>query len=318
VLKNYIWGGRRLAELGRDLPRGVKIAESWEISGHEVGETLVINGRYKGWTLTDLMGELGRDLVGTQNASACETHKFPLLVKILDAQRRLSVQVHPNDDYAFRHENNELGKTEMWVVLDAEPDAEVVLGVKKDVSRDALRKAIERNDVESSLHRIGVSAGDHICVPAGMLHAILGGILIIEVQQASNTTYRVYDWNRTGSGGRPRPLHVDKALDVIDFENTEPSLRQAELLETGDRYKRWRLWSTPYFTVERVELEAGGVYDGICDGRSMEIWGLLAGKAAVNRELELDAVQFVLLPAAMGAYIINACDSAQLLRIYVE
>ena len=216
VLKDYIWGGRNLnTKLGRSLPDG-DVAESWEIAGHADGTTVVENGRFAGLSLTELHEELGLDLIGNKSQWAQERGKFPLLIKVLDANRHLSVQVHPDDSYALEHEGNELGKTEMWVVLHAEPGASVILGVTEGTTPDAFRKGIENGRLEPYLHHIPVTAGDVVCVPAGSLHAILEGLLIAEIQQNSNTTYRVYDWNRL-QDGKPRPLHVEKQWTSLTF-----------------------------------------------------------------------------------------------------
>jgi mannose-6-phosphate isomerase len=223
VLKDYIWGGRRFEQLGRPLPAGI-IAESWEIAAHEDGTTRVANGHYAHTLLTDLHAELGLDLIGTNCGWAQERGKFPLLVKLLDANRELSVQVHPHDEYALTYEGDELGKTEMWLVLDAKPGAQVQLGVKAGTTAELFRQGIENGNLEPYLHYVPVQAGDHICVPAGTLHAIMDGILIAEIQQNSNTTYRVYDWNRQGADGQLRPLHIDKSLDVINFNQVEPTI----------------------------------------------------------------------------------------------
>lgn len=316
VLKDYIWGGRNLEKLGRELPEGI-IAESWEIAGHDDGTSVVNNGRYAGKRLTEVHAELGLDLIGTNCAWAQERGKFPLLIKILDANRQLSVQVHPKDDYALAHEGNELGKTEMWVILDAKPGAKVQLGVKQSTTPEQFRQGIENGNLEPYLHYVFVKPGDHICVPAGTLHAIMDGIMIAEIQQNSNTTYRVYDWNRMGADGQPRPLHVDKALAVINFENAEPSLCPAETISDENGIKRSLLCQNEYFVTERVEMAAGTTFKGNCDGRSLEIWGVLAGDVAVN-EVALTAVQFVLLPAALGEFSISTKQPATLLRTYVE
>ncbi len=315
VLKDYIWGGRGLEKLGRTLPEG-PIAESWEIAGHEAGTTVVSNGRYRGKPLTEVQAELGLNLIGSNCAWAQERSKFPLLIKILDASRQLSVQVHPNDDYAQAHEGNELGKSEMWVILDAKPGAKVQLGVKKGTTSAKFRQGIETGNLESYLHYIQVTPGDHICVPAGTLHAIMDGILIAEIQQNSNTTYRVYDWNRLGSDGRPRPLHIDKALDVINFEQVEPELQPAKILGDENGIRRSLLCQNDYFVTERIKLERGAAFSGNCDGSSLEIWGVLAGDVEVN-EVSLTAVQFVLLPAALGHFTVLAKGPATLLRTYV-
>lgn len=314
VLKDYIWGGRNLeTKLGRPLPAG-QIAESWEIAGHEDGTTVVANGRFAGMPLTDLQQQLGLDLIGSRNAWAHERGKFPLLIKLLDANTQLSVQVHPDDDYALAHEGNELGKTEMWMVLHAAPDATIILGVKTGTTPAAFRQAIENGRLEPHLHHIPVQTGDAICVPAGSLHAIMGGLLIAEIQQNSNTTYRVYDWNRL-QNGQPRPLHVDQALDVINFAQVEPSLPTPTPIADGDGVRRTQLCANRYFVTERVEMQPGAQFAGACHGRSLEIWGAVQGNARIN-ETPLAAVQFTLLPASMGDFTVQAETAVTLLRTY--
>lgn len=315
VLKDYIWGGRSLEKLGRRLPPG-KTAESWEIAAHEDGTAVVRNGHFAGQPLTAVHQALGLDLIGTNNAWAQERDKFPLLIKLLDANQPLSVQVHPDDNYALKHEGNELGKTEMWVVLHAEPEAAIILGVKSGTTPADFRQAILDGNLERYLHRIPVKTGDVACVPAGSLHAILGGLIIAEIQQNSNTTYRVYDWNRVGADGQARPLHIDKALDVINFDQVEPKLSRPTLLHETGGVRRYELCRNRYFVTERVEMEAGAVFNGRCDGDSLEIWGVIEGEVEVNGVL-LTAVRFTLLPAALGNFTVKAANKAALLRSYV-
>ena len=315
VLKDYIWGGRHLnTMLGRPLPAG-DIAESWEIAGHEDGTTVVENGRFAGLPLTELHRQLGPDLIGSRSQWAQDRGKFPLLIKLLDANRPLSVQVHPDDAYAQAHEGNELGKTEMWVVLHAQPDAAIILGVKKQTTPDIFQQAIRDGKLEPHLHTIPVKTGDAVCVPAGSLHAILAGLLIAEIQQNSNTTYRVYDWNRLRDG-KPRPLHVDKAMDVINFKQVEPQLCVPQLVAKNHGVQRYELCRNRYFVTERVEMAAGAVFAGECNGRSFEIWGAIDGNVAVN-EVGLTAVRFTLLPAALGPFAVTTKTGATLLRTYV-
>ncbi len=317
VLKHYIWGGRHLADFGRSIPEGESVAESWEISAHSDGMTRVMNGPYAGKTLPELLSLLGEDLVGTHNDWALEQDKFPLMVKLLDANRNLSVQVHPDDDFARSHLVNELGKYEMWVVLSAQPDAAIVYGFTEDVSPDQLRRAVENGTPESLLNRVPIKAGDHICVPAGTLHAILAGAVIAEIQQNSNTTYRVYDWNRIGADGKPRELHLEKALQVIRFDQVALDLPDLEVIEAADGITRERLCHNRYFTTERLFFEPGAKFHGNCDGATLEIWGVIEGRATVAG-LALDAVRFVLLPAAMGHFDVTASEKTTLLRTYVE
>jgi mannose-6-phosphate isomerase len=316
VLKDYIWGGRTLETLGRTLPPEGPIAESWEIAAHKDGTSAVSNGLYAGMPLTEVQADLGLELIGSNNAWALERDKFPLLIKLLDASRPLSVQVHPRDDYALAHEGNELGKTEMWVVLAAEPGAELILGVKEGTTPQAFRQGVLDGKLEPYLHRVPVKKGDHVCVPAGTLHAIMDGILIAEIQQNSNTTYRVYDWNRMGADGQPRPLHIDKALDVINFDQVKPSLEPAALISEENGVRRERLCANEYFVTERLTMEEGTVFSGENNGRSLEIWGIIEGTVTVN-DVPLEAIKFTLLPAAMGAFSVTASTPATLLRTYV-
>ncbi len=315
VLKDYIWGGRTLETiLGRKLPGG-KIAESWEIAAHEDGSSVAINGRYRGLTLKEIHTQLSLDLIGHNNAWAQKRGKFPLLIKLLDASDKLSVQVHPDDRYALAHEGNELGKSEMWFVLHAEPGAEIILGIQQGVTSAQFREGIIDGSLEQLLHRVPVNAGDHVCVPSGTLHAILGGILIAEIQQNSNTTYRVYDWNRT-QDGNPRPLHIDRAMDVINFAVIEPKLKPQVLLEETERVSRSLLCSNQYFTTELVKIRPGGEFNGYLNGDTLEIWGVIAGDIHVNG-VHLSAIQFTLLPAALGDYHITVSRGATCLRTYV-
>ncbi len=317
ILKDYIWGGRTFEQLGRALPDEGVIAESWEIAGHDDGTTRVVNGCYAGKLLTDLHAELGLDLIGTNSAWAQARGKFPLLIKLLDANKQLSVQVHPTDDYALANEGNELGKTEMWVVLAAKPDAKLQVGVKANTTAAAFRAGIENGRLEPYLHYIPVQTGDHVCVPAGTLHAIMDGILIAEIQQNSNTTYRVYDWNRLGHDGQPRPLHIDKALDVINFDQVEPTICPPTLISDENGIRRERLCQNEYFITERLTLQAGATINGNCNGATFEIWGVLNGEIVIN-DLELAAVQFTLLPAKLGDFSVTAVTDSTLLRTYVD
>jgi mannose-6-phosphate isomerase len=317
VLKHYIWGGRNLEKLGRVLPEKGKVAESWEIAAHEDGMVLVKNGTYAGKELGNLLEMLGEDLVGSNNQWALDRGKFPLLVKLIDANKNLSVQVHPDDSYARKHEGNELGKSEMWVVLDAKPDAEIIYGLNEQVNKESFRNAIENGDLGKYLQRVQIKPGDHVCVPSNTLHAILEGALIAEIQQNSNTTYRVYDWNRVGDDGKPRELHIDKALDVINFDQVGFSLSKPEPKNGGDGWSVEGLCQNQYFTTDRYQINKGAVVTGLCDGTTLEIWGILSGSVEIKKQ-RIDPVTFVLLPAALGEYKIKAIKDSTLLRTYVE
>ncbi|CUH97779.1 hypothetical protein P22_3923 [Propionispora sp. 2/2-37] len=214
VYKSLVWGGTRLQQLfARELP-GAAIGESWEICTRENGMSVVANGGWAGKTLQELLAAHPREILGERNAAA---GNFPLLVKFIDANDNLSVQVHPSDEYAFRVER-EPGKTEAWYVLAARENAQIVYGLKAGISRERFIQAVASSTVGDMLRTVPVKAGDMIFVPAGLVHALLEGVVVCEVQQNSDTTYRVYDYDRPGTDGKPRELHVNKALDVIDFD----------------------------------------------------------------------------------------------------
>lgn len=317
VLKNYIWGGRKLEEYGRILPDKGVVAESWEISSHKDGMSYITNGIYAGKALQDVLELLGEGLVGSRNKWAINRGKFPLMVKLLDANQKISVQVHPDDDYAGRHEGNELGKSEMWVVLEATPDAAIMYGLSEHITREEFSQAIESGNLESHLNRLPIQKGDFVCIPAGTIHSILGGAVLAEIQQNSNTTYRVYDWGRVGSDGQPRALHVEKALDVINFDQVGCRLPTPELIEKHAFYSREELCRNKYFRTERFSIHNHGTYSGHCDGSTLEIWGVLSGKVKINDQT-LSKVQFALLPANLGPYVIVAEQDSVLLRSYVD
>lgn len=325
VLKDYIWGGRNLeTRLGRRLPPDKDIAESWEIAAHENGNVRANNGPLAGESLADLTRRFGAALVGQRGNWALERKKFPLLIKLLDANRNLSVQVHPDDEYARKNEGNELGKTEMWVILHAERDAAIILGVKEHTTPETFREALDAGRLEQHLHEIRVTAGDFVCVPSGSLHAILGGVLIAEIQQNSDVTYRVYDWNRVGRDGKPRPLHIEQAMEVINFQQVEPTLPAPRPLTSGvNEIDRSELCRNPYFVVERVEMAAGARYEGHCEGETLHVWGVTNGAIRIeggsdSEGIDMDAVRFALLPASMGPYsIATPHEPAQLLHAYL-
>ena len=203
----------------------------------------------------------------------------------------------------------------MWLVLAAKPGATVILGVTKGTTPQAFKQAILDGKLEPHLHHIPVKAGTVVCVPAGSLHAIMDGLLIAEIQQNSNSTYRVYDWNRL-QNGKPRQLHLDKAMAVINFDQIEPELCPPTLIDEENGVKRFELCANRYFVTERVEIEAGASFAGVCNGRSLEIWGVIEGAARI-RDVVVTAVQFSLLPAAMGSFSVKSKKGAVLLRSFV-
>lgn len=263
LYQERVWGGRRLESVfGRQLPPGRPIGESWELVDRPEAQSVVDGGPLAGATLHDLWTR-HRDAVFGPHAP--DAARFPLLAKILDARETLSVQVHPPARVAER-----LGaepKTEMWYVLEAEEDAAVYAGFRAGVTRGAFERALGDGSVEGLLHRIPVAAGDAITIPSGRCHAIGAGCLIAEIQQNSDSTYRVYDWNRVGLDGRPRELHLCESMESIDFNDSEPALTPPGSSPVS---------ATPWFRVHLLSLGAGAT-------RSMENAGfvlVLDGSAA--------------------------------------
>lgn len=318
-LRDYVWGGRSLETLfGRDLPPG-PVAESWEISGYPRLPTVVDSGEWAGSTLVRAMDELGVRLVGTRGREALSRQRFPLLVKLLDARTDLSVQVHPPDAYAAAQEGD-LGKSEAWYILHAALGARLICGLAPGVDRAQFAAAMREGSLAAALHYIPVTEGDVVYVPAGTVHAIMAGIVAVEIQQSSDATYRLYDWGRVSSNGDARALHIAKALDVIDWNQAEPALATPVLIDRGAGYERSRLVACREFMIEAVRLDAGARWQGTCDGTTFEVWGCIAGAAHIDwagAPVLLPRVRFGLLPASLGSYSMAADQSSTLLRVYL-
>lgn len=245
IAMERVWGGRRFESvLGKMIPTGTPIGELWEIVDREDAQSIVHSGKWRGKSLHELWTEKRAEVFGNDYLES-SAPRFPLLIKLLDARERLSVQVHPPPDLA-----QSLGgepKTEVWYFLDAMPGAKVYAGLKRGVTRGDFETALRTGDVERTLHEIKVSTGGSIFIPSGRLHAIGEGNLIVEVQQNSDTTYRVFDWNRMGLDGTPRALHIEESLASIDFADFEPSACPANEREVAD---------CPFFHVAKVNLTA--------------------------------------------------------------
>lgn len=218
VYQEYIWGGSKIHELlHKDTGTLPRVAESWEVSTHPAGKSIVENGAFRGKTLNEYFDQIGW---GTAGRYAARNHQLPILIKYIDAKENLSIQVHPNDKYARKHEGDN-GKNEMWFVLAADEGAFIYLGFSRDVTKEEVKRRIADNTLEEVLNCVEVKPNEAFYIPAGTVHAIGAGCLICEVQQTSNVTYRIYDYGRTDENGKPRELHVKKALDVLDYRRTE-------------------------------------------------------------------------------------------------
>ena len=242
--KDYLWGGERLRTVFSKKTDLSPLAESWELSLHPDGESRVASGPHAGRALSEYLSALGEEVLGT---AAARFDRFPILIKLIDAKKDLSVQVHPDDAYALSHEG-EYGKTEMWYILDAEEGAALYYGFRRPVTREEYERAIAEERLTELLLRVPVKRGDCFFIEAGTVHAIGAGILLAEIQENSNTTYRVYDYGRRDKDGNLRPLHTERALAVSTLSPAPAAKRPEE----GEDVL---LASCPYFTCRRLRVE---------------------------------------------------------------
>ena len=292
--KDYLWGGHRRLREDFGVKSGLDpLAEAWVLSCHPDGPSVLADGPYAGRTLAEYIEEAGPEVLGTN----CGRFKeFPVLIKLIDADQDLSIQVHPSDEYALAHEG-QYGKTEMWIALEAEPGAYLYYGFRRETSREELVRAIGDGSLTELLRKVPVKAGDVFFIPSGTLHAIGKGLVIAEIQQNSNVTYRVFDYNRKGPDGKLRALHVEKALEVTNLRPVEP-------MDFGPH-----LGKCPYFTVDRK----CGSFQSICGEDSFHALLISEGtaRAACGTEtLEVKKGDCLFLPAGSGAYWVEGdCET---------
>ena len=309
VFKDYIWGGTKLRDeygFKSDLD---KLAEGWMLSCHKDGENTVCNGEFSGKTLTEIINA-NPDFLG-ENGKKFEY--FPILIKLIDAKNDLSVQVHPDNEYAMRVEN-EYGKTECWYILDCDEDAELIYGFNREISSDEFRKRIADNTFLETVNKVKVKKGDLFFIEAGTLHAIGKGILLAEIQQNSNTTYRIYDYGRVGADGKPRELHIDKAVEVTDLCPAKP-YPVTEAFEENGAVKRL-LSKCEYFTVYSVDVAEKACFNA--DGTSFHNVLILEGNAELvcgDTTLSLKKGDSVFVPANCGEYTIAGSFKSVFTRI---
>jgi mannose-6-phosphate isomerase len=308
LLRRLIWGGRRLGTLlGKPIGEGSDYAESWEISDYRDWTSVVSQGPLAGVTLRELVQTRGEEILGPRLAGL---GWFPLLVKFIDAREVLSVQVHPSDEQAARL-SGDRGKTEAWVVMHAEPGSLIYAGLRPGVGPADLKEAVARGSVAPLLHAFEPRAGDCILIEAGTVHAIGAGVVLAEIQQTSDATYRIDDWGRKGPDGRPRPLHLDQALQVIDFSRgpVDPLVPHAVPRDFGSIEM---LAQSRYFAFERLSLKATACV-GSHHGFTILIG--LGGRSCVihnERDLLLGYGSTMLLPAALGPVSIKPLDGESL------
>jgi mannose-6-phosphate isomerase len=306
VYKDYPWGNTGLPDrFNRGEPTGI-YAESWEVSTHPDGESIISNGAYAGQPLAQLIDQTGADLLG----SAVEGTEFPLLIKLIDAATPLSVQVHPNEITAESVQGDP--KTEAWYFLNEQP-AQVYCGLLPGTSREALHTAIEQGDFAPILRTIPAIKGGAVYVPGGRVHAIDAGCFLLEVQETSNTTFRLYDWDRVGNDGKPRELHVDKAQRVIDFEDHLDPVCQPTPIADGVR----NICTSPFFVLN--ELTLNGKMKVQTDGKTCHVLFSADGAFTIhyghNQTEPVDAGTSVLIPAALNTSRLQSDTPIPVLQI---
>lgn len=296
AFKDYLWGGTRLREDWNKHSDMKRLAESWELSAHPDGESVIETGSDAGQTFTQYLEKHGEKVLG-KNARAFE--KFPLLIKLIDAKQPLSIQVHPSDEYALRVEG-EYGKTEMWYVVDCDPGAFLYFGVNRTLTPGEFQQRIAENTLTEVLNRVEVKKGDVFFIESGTIHAIGAGILICEIQQNSNTTYRVYDYGRRDDAGNLRELHVEKAMAVSKLtpSDTDQTRRAAQPIPGGTQE---RLASCNYFTTDKYEIQGkAALFSGEDSFISLMVLSGSGEVSGAENTLSFAAGDSLFIPAGSG------------------
>ena len=300
IFKERVWGGRAIERLyGKKLPPGVPIGESWEISDRPGDASVIANGPLAGKDLRWLMEHHERELLGTAKSA---NGRFPLLIKILDAQEKLSLQVHPPARQAAELKGE--AKTEAWYIAEAASGAELYVGLKRGVTRAEFETKIRTGAVAECFHRVPVKAGDTMFLPSGRVHAIGAGLVIFEIQQNSDTTYRVFDWNRVGLDKKPRELHVAESLASIDFADFEPGLVAESLVVRGGLPQR-TLVKDPLFEINEFRANSAGGF--VMESDRPHIVAVVKGKVHFDRtQVSLAPGGFALIPAGVSGVSLAA------------
>jgi len=309
VYKDYLWGGNRIAhDYGRQGTPAI-CAESWEISDRPEGMSVVINGHLKGRTLRSLVEEFGPALLGTDSTET----SFPLLIKLIDARKDLSVQVHPGT----QHRGDGEPKTEMWYLLDAPPSSVIYAGLKPGVTQERFMDALSNQRLEQdALAAVPAKPGRAIFVPGGRVHAIGAGCLLLEIQQNSNTTYRVYDWNRTDEQGNPRQLHLEQALEVIDWDHAQPEVTSPHPLPCVGNNSHATIIKSTFFDTRRIVLNEPETVE--LDGRSFHAVFVVSGSVLIGANgivASADKGTSCLIPASASYTVSPVGGPAVIIRI---
>lgn len=313
ILKRTRWGGRRLGSvLGKSIGEEADYAESWEVADHGDDQSIVLSGEHVSSTLGSLVSAQNQQLFGKHKG----LEQFPLLIKFLDANDWLSLQVHPNDEQARTYDSTENGKTEAWVIIDAEPGSEICVGLKEGITREDFATHLEAGTIEATLNKFEVKAGDCVFVPAGTVHAIGSGVLLAEVQQQSDLTFRLHDWGRMGSDGKPRELHIEQSMACIDFERGPVHAVEPKVL-SPDGHRHEELVREGYFVIQR-HTTASAVEIRTED--QFRILTLLSGSAVANWDggcQEMTTGTTCLVPAAVPSVSVKPNGEATFLEVFL-
>ena len=314
--KESIWGGNTLVKsYSKPFDKDKNIGESWEICDLKNDKNIVANGEFKNKNLSFIIEQLGEKLLG----SNCKNNKdFPLLIKFIDARDKLSIQVHPDEEYANR-KHNKHGKNEMWYIMEADENAKLLIGLKKGIDKNKLKEAIEnKENIENMFNYFDIKKGDAFFIPNGCIHAIMGNSLIAEIQTPSDVTYRLYDWNRVDKNGNSRELHIEDSFNVIkDIDASQLKSKKENLLKE-DNIEINNIFSNEYFSTEEYLIK--DKYVSKTNTKTFEIILVIEGNGKITSNentVELEAGKTVLLPAYLGEYNIYREKSIKLLRVTV-
>lgn len=315
ISKEVIWGGNSLSTVySKPFDKDKTIGESWEICDLPNDNNVVSNGELKGKTLSSLVKEYGSKLLGTKY----KENYFPLLIKLIDAKDKLSIQVHPDEEYANKRHNKH-GKNEMWYVMDTYGDAKLLIGLKENVTKEDLKKAIDnKENIEDMFNYFDIKKGDAFYIPSGCIHAILGNVIIAEIQTPSDVTYRLYDWNRVDKNGKSRELHIEDSFNVIkninafSLKSSKNNKIKTNTLEINT------VFTNDYFTTE--EYIISGDYTSKTNEESFEIIIVLEGDGTIEssvNSIDLKIGKTVLVPASLGDYTIKSSKGMKFLRVTI-
>ena len=314
ILKDKIWGGHKLQQIFGKLPNNLpNIGESWELSGYKSDPSVVANGKFKGKTIIELIEQYKEVLLGEKTYKQFGTN-FPLLYKLIDATDDLSIQVHPNDEFAVKRHNS-FGKTEMWYVLDAAQNACLIIGFNNNTDKNTYINAVENGEVEKLLQKVPVTAGDVFFIPAGLVHAIGKGVVVAEIQQSSDITYRIYDYKRKDDNGNERELHTEMAVDVIDYSGSKNPKTQY----IDSKNETIPLVQCKYFTTNIIELDKN-IEKDYSELDSFVTYMCLDGSVNIacdNNMVELKKGETVLIPACLKKLTLIPKGNTKLLETYI-